>query len=172
MLGAEGPDSGLAGQLSARADRPGTYYMLGFGPGLDEAGGRVVGGPPVRPHAIALLAELDRPGASLVAAADLPSSGAANRAVFELNAERNAKEKLARQRREAAQKLAENAGMANAGIENTMSVQPEAPPATTTQHGPTPSSRSSPNSAAPRTSTATTEPTTAPRPPPSSPAVR
>ena len=45
----------------------------------------------------ALLAELDRPGAGLVAAADLPSSGAANRAVFEFNAERNAKDKLARQ---------------------------------------------------------------------------
>jgi uncharacterized protein (DUF1800 family) len=133
MLGAEGPDSGLAGQLSARADRPGTYYMLGFGPGLDEAGGRVVGGPPVRPHAIALLAELDRPGASLVAAADLPSSGAANRAVFEFNAERNAKDKLARQRRESAQKLAENDGM-----ENEMAAQPEAPPATTGQPEPVP----------------------------------
>lgn len=37
MLAAEGHDSGLAGQLSARADRPGTYYMLRFGLGLDEA---------------------------------------------------------------------------------------------------------------------------------------
>src|SRR5438105_6105518 len=45
----------------------------------------------------ALMAELDRPGPGLVAA-DLPGSGAANRAVFEFNAERNAKEKLARQR--------------------------------------------------------------------------
>jgi L-fuculose-phosphate aldolase len=37
MLAAEGHDSGLAGQLSARAHRPGTYYMLRFGFGLDEA---------------------------------------------------------------------------------------------------------------------------------------
>jgi hypothetical protein len=31
---------------------PGTYYMLRFGPGLDEAAGSAVGGPPVRPHAM------------------------------------------------------------------------------------------------------------------------
>ena len=37
MLAADGHDSGLAGQLSARADRPGAYYMLRFGLGLDEA---------------------------------------------------------------------------------------------------------------------------------------
>ena len=78
----------------------------------------------------ALLGELDWPGAGLVAAADLPSSGAANRAVFEFNAERNAKEKLALLQREAAQQLAENVGMANAGTENAM-VQPEASPAPT-----------------------------------------
>jgi uncharacterized protein (DUF1800 family) len=76
----------------------------------------------------ALMAELDQPGAGLVAAADLPSSGAANRAVFEFNAERNAKEKLARKQRDAAQKLAEKAGMENAGIENAMAGQPEPPP--------------------------------------------
>ena len=38
----------------------------------------------------ALMSELDQPGAGLVAAADLLSSGAANRAVFEFNAERTA----------------------------------------------------------------------------------
>jgi uncharacterized protein (DUF1800 family) len=75
----------------------------------------------------ALIDELDRPAAGLVAAGDLPSSGAANRAVFEFNAERNAKDKLARQRREAAQKLAGNASQ-NAGMENEMAAQPEAPP--------------------------------------------
>jgi len=75
----------------------------------------------------ALIAELERPGAGLVAAADLPSSGAANRAVFEYNAERNAKDKLARRQREATQKLAENAAM-----ENAMAVQPD-PPATTAE---------------------------------------
>lgn len=37
ILGMEGHDSGLAGQLSARAERPGTYYMLRFGLGLEEA---------------------------------------------------------------------------------------------------------------------------------------
>src|SRR2546421_5138870 len=36
MLAADGHDSGLAGQLTARADRPGTYYMLRFGLGLEE----------------------------------------------------------------------------------------------------------------------------------------
>ena len=86
----------------------------------------------------ALIDELDQPAAGLVATADLPSSGAANRAVFEFNAERNAKEKLALRQREAAQKLAENAGMANAGAENAMAVQPEAQPATTTQPEPVP----------------------------------
>ena len=37
ILAAEGHDSGIAGQLSARAERPGTYYMLRFGLGLEEA---------------------------------------------------------------------------------------------------------------------------------------
>jgi uncharacterized protein (DUF1800 family) len=71
----------------------------------------------------ALMAELERPGAGLVAAAGLPSSGAANRAVFEYNAERNAKDKLARRQRETTQKVVENASM-----ENAMAAQPEQPP--------------------------------------------
>ena len=50
----------------------------------------------------ALLAELDRPDAGQIATADLLTSGGAARAVFEWNAERLAKDKLARQRREAA----------------------------------------------------------------------
>lgn len=37
VLAADGHDSGLAGQLSARGDKPGTYWMLRFGWGLDEA---------------------------------------------------------------------------------------------------------------------------------------
>src|SRR5205807_396224 len=75
----------------------------------------------------ALIAELDRPGSALVAAAALPSSGAANRAVFEYNAERNAKDKLARRSREAALKVAEmeNPARENAGTENAMAAQPE-----------------------------------------------
>jgi uncharacterized protein (DUF1800 family) len=76
----------------------------------------------------ALMAELEGPDAGLVTAADLPSSGAANRAVFEFNAERNAKDKLARRQREAAQKLAENSGM-----ENAMAGQAEPPPAAITE---------------------------------------
>jgi uncharacterized protein (DUF1800 family) len=81
----------------------------------------------------ALMAELDQPGAGLITVAGFPSSGAANRAVFEYNAERNAKDKLERRRREAAQKVAENAGM-----ENAMAAQPEPPPATATQSEPVP----------------------------------
>jgi uncharacterized protein (DUF1800 family) len=91
----------------------------------------------------ALIAELDRPSSALVAATALPSSGAANRAVFEYNAERNAKEKLARRSREAALKVAENAGMENpakenAGTENAMAVQPDPPPAMAAQPEPVP----------------------------------
>src|SRR6202140_5460577 len=85
----------------------------------------------------ALMSELDQPGAGLVAAADLPSSGAANRAVFEFNAERTAKDKLARRRREAAQKLAESASQ-NPGMKNEMAAQPEAAPTMAGQPEPVP----------------------------------
>jgi uncharacterized protein (DUF1800 family) len=68
----------------------------------------------------ALLAELDKPGAGQIANQDLPTSGAANRAVFEYNAERNANQK--RVRREA-----EQTAMANPGKENTMEAAAEAP---------------------------------------------
>lgn len=37
MLAADGHDSGLAGQLTARGIKPGTYFMLRFGLGLEEA---------------------------------------------------------------------------------------------------------------------------------------
>ena len=36
ILAAEGHDSGIAGQASARGPQPGTYFMLRFGLGLDE----------------------------------------------------------------------------------------------------------------------------------------
>ena len=68
----------------------------------------------------ALLAELDKPGAGQIANPELPASGAANRAVFEYNAERNASQK--RVRREA-----EQTAMANPGKENTMEAAAEAP---------------------------------------------
>src|SRR5438132_10128825 len=72
----------------------------------------------------ALLAELERPNAGPIANAYLPSSGAANRAVFEYNAERAANEKRERLRREAAPQVA----MLNAGGEAAMEAKPEAPP--------------------------------------------
>jgi uncharacterized protein (DUF1800 family) len=71
----------------------------------------------------ALLADLDRPGAGQVAAAELPSSAAENRAAFEYVAARNAKARLARRRREAAQALAANVSMESAAVE-----PPKAPP--------------------------------------------
>jgi uncharacterized protein (DUF1800 family) len=55
----------------------------------------------------ALIAEFDRPAAGQIANPDLPASGAANRAVFEYNAERNANQK--RTRRDAAQATMEAA---------------------------------------------------------------
>jgi uncharacterized protein (DUF1800 family) len=70
----------------------------------------------------ALLAELEQPNAGLIAAADLPSSAAANRAVFEYNAERAANEKRKRRLRDAATQLA----MQNAGGEAAMEAKPDA----------------------------------------------
>lgn len=37
ILAGEGHESALAGQITARGDRPGTYWMLSFGLGFDEA---------------------------------------------------------------------------------------------------------------------------------------
>jgi len=43
ILAAEGHESGLAGQVTARADKPGTWWTLEFGYGFDEAtAGRMV----------------------------------------------------------------------------------------------------------------------------------
>jgi uncharacterized protein (DUF1800 family) len=61
----------------------------------------------------ALLAELDRPQAGQVADAGLQASGAANRAVFEWNAERAARRRVEQRRRqEAMQEGMQNADMA------------------------------------------------------------
>jgi uncharacterized protein (DUF1800 family) len=68
----------------------------------------------------ALLWELDKPSAGHIGNSDLPTSGAANRAVFEYNAERNAKQKLVR-------KEPEQANMENSPKENVMEAKPEAP---------------------------------------------
>src|SRR5437667_299717 len=72
----------------------------------------------------ALLAELERPGAGLIANADLPSSAAANRAVFEFNAERAANDKREKQGRAAASQVT----MLNTGGEAAMEAKPDAPP--------------------------------------------
>ena len=37
MLAEEGHESALAGQITARGEKPGTYWMLSFGLGFDEA---------------------------------------------------------------------------------------------------------------------------------------
>jgi uncharacterized protein (DUF1800 family) len=57
----------------------------------------------------ALIADLDRPKAGLVADASLLSSGAANRTVFEFNAERLAKQRLETRRQEAMKEAAKEA---------------------------------------------------------------
>src|SRR5713101_5307114 len=82
----------------------------------------------------ALLAELEQPNAGRIANADLPSSAAANRAVFEYNAERAANEKRERLRREAAPQVA----MLNSGGDAVMEAKPEAPPTAPTQPEPVP----------------------------------
>src|ERR1700724_4302458 len=51
----------------------------------------------------ALLAELDRPKIGQIVDVTLPTSGAAARAVFEYNAERSARDRAERKRRETAQ---------------------------------------------------------------------
>src|ERR1700738_1067329 len=61
----------------------------------------------------ALLADLERPGAGRVAAANLPNSGQAARAFFEFRAERLAKEKLAQRAKKATEAKGMVVGMAD-----------------------------------------------------------
>src|SRR5207253_2045523 len=77
----------------------------------------------------ALLAELERPNAGLIAIVGLPSSAAANRAVFEFNAERAANDKREKLRREAAPQVA----MLNTGGDAAMEAKPDAPSPTAAQ---------------------------------------
>ena len=73
----------------------------------------------------ALLADLERPAAGRVAAANLPNSGQAARAFFEFRAERQAKEKLAQR----AKKEAEAKGIVvGAADDNTMKPNGDAQP--------------------------------------------
>jgi uncharacterized protein (DUF1800 family) len=77
----------------------------------------------------ALLAELEKPGAGQITNSELLSSGAANRVVFEYNAERAANEKRARKRRDDAAQIA----MQNASPEAVMEAKPGVAPATMVQ---------------------------------------
>jgi uncharacterized protein (DUF1800 family) len=96
-------------------------HRFGFGP---RAGSIDAIAPDPRG---ALIAELDRPDAGQIAGADLPTSAATNRAVFEYRAERNAAQQ--RQRREAAQTAVENVGKETGGKENAEAAgQPEPVP--------------------------------------------
>src|SRR5262249_2128203 len=65
-------------------------HRFGFGPRSGSA--EMIASDPRG----ALIAQLDRPGAGQITNPDLPTSGAANRAVFEYRAERNASQKRAR----------------------------------------------------------------------------
>jgi len=98
-------------------------HRFGFGP---RAGSISAIAPDPRG---ALLAELEQPKAGQIANADLPSAAAANRAVFEFNAERAAGQKREERRRQAAAQMA----MQNAGGEAMMEAKPDAPPAATNQ---------------------------------------
>jgi len=98
-------------------------HRFGFGP---RAGSITAIAPDPRG---ALLAELEQPKAGQIANADLPSAAAANRAVFEFNAERAAGQKREERRRQAAAQIA----MQNAGGEAMMEAKPDAPPAATNQ---------------------------------------
>ena len=85
-------------------------HRFGFGPKAGSTSGSIaaVAADPMG----AILADLDASGAGLIAQANLQSSGAESRAVFEANAAQLAKDKLARRRKEMAQ------AMASAGAEN------------------------------------------------------
>jgi uncharacterized protein (DUF1800 family) len=75
----------------------------------------------------ALLAELDRPDIGQIVDANLPASGAANRAVYEYNAERNARDRLERKRREA-EKTGTEAAAPDKSTEASTATPAEPPP--------------------------------------------
>ncbi|HEY6259424.1 MAG TPA: DUF1800 family protein, partial [Xanthobacteraceae bacterium] len=86
-------------------------HRFGFGPRAGSSTGSIAA---VAPDPLgALLADLEAPDAGRITDANLQSSGAENRAVYEDNAARLAKDKLDRKRKELAQ-----AAMANVGAEN------------------------------------------------------
>ena len=83
-------------------------HRFGFGPKAGSTTGSIaaVASDPMG----AILADLDAPNAGLITDANLQNSGAENRAVFEDNAERLAKDKLERKRKEMAQAMATSGG--------------------------------------------------------------
>ena len=87
-------------------------HRFGFGPKAGATSGAIaaVASDPMG----AILADLDAPNAGSITDPNLQSSGAENRAVYEDNAARLAKDKLERKRKEMAQ------AMAGAPAENTM----------------------------------------------------
>jgi len=91
-------------------------HRFGFGPRTGSIAAIAADPPAV------LLAELDKPDAGQITKPDLPTSAAVNRAVFEYQAERNAKQKLAR-------KEAEQLAMANPGKESATQAAAAEPPA-------------------------------------------
>src|SRR5258708_760259 len=96
-------------------------HRFGFGPKAGSSTGSIAA---VAPDPLGvLLADLDAPHAGQITNPDLPTSGAANRAVYESNAERLAKQKLEQRRKQVAQ-----AGMENSGAENAMEQKADAPP--------------------------------------------
>jgi uncharacterized protein (DUF1800 family) len=98
-------------------------HRFGFGP---RAGSIMAIAPDPRG---ALHAELERPNAGQIVEAELPSSAAANRAVFEFNAERAAGKKREERRREAAAQTA----MQSMGGDAITAMKPDAPPPVASQ---------------------------------------
>ena len=97
-------------------------HRFGFGPKAESTAGSIAA---LAPDPLgALLADLEAPGAGQIANADLPSSGAESRDVFDFNAERNAKQKLEQKRKQAAQ-----VAMAEGGGDNAMEQKPMEPKA-------------------------------------------
>jgi uncharacterized protein (DUF1800 family) len=87
----------------------------------------------------ALIAELDQPNAGTVSDAGLSSSGTANRAAFEFNAARQARQRLAARRQEAAKLIAANAATQSPVSENGAMEKPaEAKPPAATAPAPEP----------------------------------
>ena len=118
-------------------------HRFGFGPKAGATSGAIaaVASDPMG----AILADLDAPNAGLITDPNLQNSGAENRAVYEDNVARLAKDKLERKRKEMAQ------AMASAPAENTMEQmaqekKDDAPPGNTPANPPQPKPESKPES--------------------------